>query len=69
MNTTNTTESKALTYAEFIALAKKNYNRGGSSFVECWEDYQFADYVRMFGPITEAEALAMFRNEYDNEEA
>lgn len=67
MNTTNTTESKALTYEEFIALAKKNYNNGGSSFVECWEDYQFADYVRMFGPITEEEALSMFRNEYDNE--
>ena len=67
MNTTNTTESKALTYEEFIALAKKNYNNGGSSFVECWEDYQFADYVRMFGPVTEEEALSMFRNEYDNE--
>lgn len=56
---------RALTYEEFIALAKQNYSKGGDSYVECWEDYQFYEYVSMFGQITEARALAMFDLEYE----
>lgn len=52
---------KALTYEEFIALAKENYTKGGDVAVECWEKYQFEDYVKLFGPVTEARALQMFR--------
>lgn len=54
---------KALTYKEFIDLAQKHYKDGGLTFVECWEEYQFDDYVRLFGPITETEALKMFESE------
>lgn len=43
---------KALTYEEFVALAKENYTKGGDVVVECWERYQFDDYVKMFGPVT-----------------
>lgn len=52
---------KALTYEEFIALAKENYTKGGDVAVECWEKYQFEDYAKLFGPVTEARALQMFR--------
>lgn len=52
---------KALTYEEFIALAKENYTKGGDVAVECWERYQFDDYVKMFGAVTKTEALRMFR--------
>lgn len=50
-----------MTYAEFIELAKANYTKGGDSFYECWEEYQFNDYVKMFGPITKKKALEMFK--------
>jgi hypothetical protein len=38
---------KALTYEEFVALAKENYTKGGDVVVECWEKYQFDDYVNV----------------------
>lgn len=52
---------KALTYEEFIALAKENYNKGGDVAVECWERYQFDDCVKMFGAVTKTKAFRMFR--------
>lgn len=52
---------EALSYEEFIALARKHYTRGGDVAVECWEKDQFEEYVRMFGPVTGAKALVMFR--------
>ncbi len=52
---------KALTYEEFIALAKENYTKGGDVAVECWERYQFDEYVKMFGAVTKTKALRMFR--------
>lgn len=54
---------KVLTYSEFIDLAQKHYANGGLTFVECWEEYQFNDYVRLFGEITEKVALEMFESE------
>lgn len=54
---------KELTYNEFIALAKENYTNGGMCFVECWEEYQFNDYTRLFGAITEHDAMKMFESE------
>lgn len=53
---------KALTYEEFIALAKENYTKGGDVVVECWERYEFDYYVKEFGPVTRAKALQIFRN-------
>lgn len=50
-----------MTYEEFIALAKENHTKGGDVAVECWERYQFEDYVKMFGLVTKAKALQMFR--------
>ena len=58
---------KALTYEEFIALAKENYNKGGDVAVECWEKYQFDEYVEMFGPVTKTKTMQMFRRWKDEE--
>lgn len=57
--------AKTLTFVEFMDYANQHYNRGGDSFVECWEEKDFNDYVEQFGPITKREALKMFREEYD----
>lgn len=55
--------AKAMTYEELMKYAKAHYNKGGDAIYECWEEYQFNDYVEMFGPITKSKALAMFRLE------
>jgi hypothetical protein len=55
----------ALTYEQFMALALEHYNEGGDCVYECWEEYQFDDYVYLFGPITEEQALKIF-NTYKN---
>ena len=57
--------AKALGYEEFIEYAKKHYNRGGDSYVECWDEATFDEDVRMFGPITKRKALGMFRDSYE----
>lgn len=54
-------KAKTLTYEELIALAQEHYTEGGDGVVECWESYQFDDYVKEFGPMTRADALALFR--------
>lgn len=51
-----TVPTRALTYEEFIALAKENYTKGGDSVVECWRQADFDEYVKEFGPMTEARA-------------
>lgn len=55
----------ALTYEQFMALALEHYNNGGDCVYECWEEYQFDDYVHQFGPITKEHALKIF-NIYKN---
>lgn len=57
----------ALTYEQFMALARTNYNKGGDGYAECWDDRTFAYYVHEFGPITEVEALTMFDLALDEE--
>lgn len=57
----------ALTYEEFIALAKANYSKGGDGYVECWDDRTFAYFVKEFGPITKTQALRMFAAAFDEE--
>lgn len=42
-------------------MARENYAKGGDVVVECWEKYQFEDYVKLFGLVTKAKALQMFR--------
>lgn len=59
-------QQKPLTYEEFIALAKQNYSKGGAMYVECWEKYQFDDYVKWFGEITEKGAMEMFEIELES---
>lgn len=61
-------EKEALSYEEFIALARKHYTRGGDVAVECWEKDQFDYYVKEFGPVTAAKALVMFRQWRSQEE-
>lgn len=60
--------SKALTFEQFMELAKKHYNRGGDAYVECWDRRTFTDWVDDFGPITKADALRMFRESRDEED-
>lgn len=50
-----------MAYEEFLSLAKENYIKGEDVAVECWERYQFDDYVKMFGPITKTKVFQMFR--------
>jgi len=57
-------ENKELTYQEFMELAKQNYTKGGMVFFECWEEYQFDDYCKMFGNITVKEAFKLFKRGY-----
>lgn len=52
---------KILTYAEFMALAQENYCKGGDCVVECWDEVEFNDYVKEFGPITKEKAYSIFR--------
>ncbi len=58
---------RALTYAELMALARENYNKGGDGYVECWDERTFAYFVKEFGPITKARALQMFAAAFDEE--
>ena len=58
---------KALTYEEFVALAKENYTKGGDVAVECWEQREFDFYVKEFGPVTKTKAMRMFRQWKDEE--
>lgn len=57
----------ALTYEQFMALARENYNKGGDGYAECWDDRTFAYWVREAGPIAEAGALEMFDTALDEE--
>lgn len=57
-------KNKALTYQEFIALADKNYCKGGMTFSECWDESAFQYYVEEFGAITERTAMRMFKEEH-----
>ena len=57
----------ALTYEQFMALARENYNKGGDGYVECWDDRTFAYFVKEFGPITRASALDAFAQALDQE--
>ena len=60
-------KERALTYEEFIALAKANYTKGGDGYVECWDDRTFTYFVKEFGPITKTQALQMFAAAFDEE--
>lgn len=57
--------AKALNYQEFMDYAMAHYTKGGDEYYECWEKYQFDDYVNNFGPITKRRALAMFKLQRD----
>ena len=60
-------KERALTYEEFIAMAKANYTKGGDGYVECWDDRTFTYFVKEFGPITRASALDAFAQALDQE--
>lgn len=54
------TNEKALSYEELIELARENYTKGGDSVYECWDEREFNDYVKEFGPITKEKAYKLF---------
>lgn len=53
--------NQVLNYEQAKEYAKMNYRNGGDDFLETWEDYQFADYEEMFGPVTVKDMDALFR--------
>lgn len=53
-------KERALTYDQFMELARENYGKGGDGYVECWDERTFAYFVKEFGPITRASALDAF---------
>lgn len=57
----------ALTFDQFMALAREHYTTGGGSYAECWDERTFAYFVKEFGPITKARALQMFAAAFDEE--
>lgn len=57
----------ALTFDQFMALARENYGKGGDGYVECWDDRTFNYFVKEFGPITRASALDAFAQALDQE--
>ena len=57
-------KKSALTYRDFMELALANYTKGGMTFYECWEEYQFNDYCKEFGAITEEKAFQLFKRGY-----
>lgn len=57
-------EPPALTFDQFMALARENYGKGGDGYVECWDDRTFAYFVKEFGPITRASALDALRRRW-----
>ena len=61
-------DDKALTYEELMALAKANYDKGGDSYFDRWDERVFNYFVENFGPITEATALASFALAFEREQ-
>ena len=60
-------KERALTYDQFMELARENYGKGGDGYVECWDERTFAYFVKEFGPITRARALDAFAQALDQE--
>ena len=59
--------TKALTYAELMDLALEYYNKGGDVVYECWDEKYVNEYVAMFGAITRAKALKIFKGFHEEE--
>lgn len=55
------TANSALTYEQLMDLALKNYNKGGDSTYECWDEGDYAEH----GPMSKYEALRMFERDLD----
>lgn len=56
-------KTKELTFEELMRLALKYYDQGGDGVAECWDEEMFDNYVELFGPITKARALRMFKDD------
>ena len=54
---------KGLSYEEFQKLALDNYEKGGDTYYECWDNKDFDRYIEEFGPISKTKALKMFKNQ------
>jgi hypothetical protein len=56
---------KGLSFKEFQKIALENYNNGGDSFYECWEERDFNEYVEEFGPITKTKFMKMIKTQQE----
>ena len=54
-------KKKYLTYEELMDLALKHYNEGGDQTYECADRRWYEERIKLFGPMTEEDALEMFR--------
>ena len=71
---------KGLTYQQFIDYCKTKYTAGGDTYVECWDEKTFNEWVAQFGAMTKKRAQQLIKTnhaykkevdamrEWDNEE-
>lgn len=56
-----------LTIEKVKELAMKNYNKGGDTIIECYEDYQIRDLIDS-GVNTEEKLLDFFKSQFEIDE-
>lgn len=56
-----------MSYKEFRAFANEHYCEGGDVIIEYWDERDYNDYTRNFGPMTKAKAWEIF-NVYKEQE-
>lgn len=54
-------KKKYLSYEELMTLALEHYNEGGDQTYECCDRRWYEERIKLFGPMTKADALEMFR--------
>lgn len=59
--------AKEMTFKEFIEFANANYEKGGDTYVECWDQYTFDWFTKECGKITKQRAKRMFKENYSEE--
>ncbi len=56
-----------VSYEDFLRIARAEYAHGGDCIVECWERYQFDEYVKLFGKVTARRVYVMCKQYYEQE--
>lgn len=56
--------AKGLTYQQFIDYCKTKYTAGGDTYVECWDEKMFNDWVAQFGAMTKKRLQQMIKTNF-----